>query len=229
MFQGGSPSPFGCPDQPRVKSNVHGIAAWFKAHDAKPKFDDSESNKNGAGRQDELRNEVAYRSSCYRSHRKPDSILWPRYSLVSFREHTSRKLRYQLTTNQVKGQFCPLFRSLLGVTRTFLDMDAMSPNDPGCVKTHTSEKCRKYNSPTQLRAARAQYDLTPALVNFAEMLLRPYRAPEFSTQPRPKETSGGVLCCSSETVFDPYQSTNFPTNIGGVDASLGISYSLSLS
>jgi hypothetical protein len=24
----------------------------------------------------------------------------------------------------------------------------MSANDPGCVKTHTSEKCRKYNSPT---------------------------------------------------------------------------------
>src|SRR5215471_15928567 len=28
--------------------------------------------------------------------------------------------------------------------------------DPGCVKTHTSEKCRKYNSPTRYRAESAQ-------------------------------------------------------------------------
>ena len=47
----------------------------------------------------------------------------------------------------------------------------MSPNDPGCVKTDTSEKCRKYNSPTRLRAARGQYDLTSAMRNLAEALL----------------------------------------------------------
>ena len=57
---------------------------------------------------------------------------------------------------------------------------AMSAFDPGCVKTHTSAKCRKYNSPTRLRAARGQYDLTPAMRNLAEVLLRACRAREFS-------------------------------------------------
>jgi hypothetical protein len=31
----------------------------------------------------------------------------------------------------------------------------------GCVKTHTSPKCGKYNSPTRHRSVCAQYDLTP--------------------------------------------------------------------
>src|SRR5262244_2843765 len=34
-------------------------------------------------------------------------------------------------------------------------------NDPGCVKTHTSAKCRKNNSPTRYRAESAQDDLAP--------------------------------------------------------------------
>ena len=33
-------------------------------------------------------------------------------------------------------------------------------NDPGCVKTHTSAKCRKHNSPARHRTSRVQYDLT---------------------------------------------------------------------
>src|SRR6266404_6581334 len=33
-------------------------------------------------------------------------------------------------------------------------------NDPGCVKTHTSAKCRKHNSPARHRASRVEYDLT---------------------------------------------------------------------
>src|SRR6266404_5610121 len=36
--------------------------------------------------------------------------------------------------------------------------------DPGitpCVKTHTSAKCRKHNSPARHRTSRVQYDLTP--------------------------------------------------------------------
>src|SRR6266550_3323661 len=32
--------------------------------------------------------------------------------------------------------------------------------DPGCVKTHTSVKCRKHNSPARHRSSRVQYDLT---------------------------------------------------------------------
>src|SRR5262249_20068423 len=33
--------------------------------------------------------------------------------------------------------------------------------DPGCVKTHTSAKWRKHNSPARHQASRVQYDLTP--------------------------------------------------------------------
>src|SRR3989449_7452738 len=33
--------------------------------------------------------------------------------------------------------------------------------DPGCVKTHTSAKCRKHNSPARHRTSHVQYDLTP--------------------------------------------------------------------
>src|SRR5260370_20333825 len=32
--------------------------------------------------------------------------------------------------------------------------------DPACVKTHTSAKCRKHNSPARHRTPRVQYDLT---------------------------------------------------------------------
>jgi hypothetical protein len=41
--------------------------------------------------------------------------------------------------------------------------------DPGCVKTHTSAKCRKYNSPVWDRAVLAQYDLTLMMRNFFEI------------------------------------------------------------
>jgi hypothetical protein len=37
---------------------------------------------------------------------------------------------------------------------------SISLNDPGCVKTHASPKCIKYNSPTLHRSVCAQYDLT---------------------------------------------------------------------
>jgi len=41
--------------------------------------------------------------------------------------------------------------------------------DPGCVKTHTSVKCKKYNSPTWDPAMLAQYDLTLMMRNFFEI------------------------------------------------------------
>jgi hypothetical protein len=45
----------------------------------------------------------------------------------------------------------------------------MSAFDPGCVKTHTSTKCGKYNSPTGHRAVCVQYDLTLMMRNLSEM------------------------------------------------------------
>src|SRR5262249_24907904 len=40
-------------------------------------------------------------------------------------------------------------------------LNEMSGYDPACVKTHTSAKCRKYNSPTRYRTSCAQHDSTP--------------------------------------------------------------------
>src|ERR1051326_7000088 len=93
-----------------------------------------------------------------------------------------------------------------GANRTCRDREN-DVNDPGCVKTHTSAKCGKYNSPMRLRAARRQYDLTPAMRNFAEVLLHAYRALEFSHSQDPTRTSGRISRCSSEACFSLYQST----------------------
>jgi hypothetical protein len=56
----------------------------------------------------------------------------------------------------------------------------MSASGPGCVKTHTSAKCGKYNSPTRYRAICAQHDLALMMRNFSNMFLRARRALEFS-------------------------------------------------
>jgi hypothetical protein len=50
----------------------------------------------------------------------------------------------------------------------------------GCVKTHGSGKCGKYNSPTRHRAICRQYDLTLAMRNRFEIFLRAPQALEFS-------------------------------------------------
>src|SRR5262249_30611478 len=47
------------------------------------------------------------------------------------------------------------------VDRTYHGHHGNDVNDPGCVKTHTSAKCRKSNSPTRYRAESAQDDLAP--------------------------------------------------------------------
>ena len=44
--------------------------------------------------------------------------------------------------------------------------------DPACVKTHTSEKYRKYNSLRRYRAVCAQYDLSLIMRNRFEIFLR---------------------------------------------------------
>src|ERR1700704_1387792 len=56
----------------------------------------------------------------------------------------------------------------------------MTATGPGCVKTHTSAKCGKYNSPTRYRARCAQHDLALMMRNFSNMFLRARRALEFS-------------------------------------------------
>src|SRR5260221_8040733 len=47
-----------------------------------------------------------------------------------------------------------------GKSSRVADISGMTESDPGCVKTHTSAKCRKHNSPARHRTSRVQYDLT---------------------------------------------------------------------
>ena len=98
----------------------------------------------------------------------------------------------------------------------------MSASGLGCVKTHTSEKCRKYNSPMWLRAASAQYDLTPLVRNFAEALLRACRALEFShSQGRYRVKSGhsSRLIVMSANAVDGSSTRNVSaTDVGALKA-----------
>src|SRR5262249_379650 len=76
--------------------------------------------------------------------------------------------------------------SLVG-NRTLSRHRRMTESDPGCVKTHTIAKCRKYNSPTRYRTSCAEHDSTPWCANFFEMFLRARRA-HFRHQPPEHET-----------------------------------------
>src|ERR1019366_8254791 len=77
---------------------------------------------------------------CQRSHNSVFSAaVKPRRYPCHIAKHSifslkAKVLRRSVETTGVK-QTCPGHRG-------------MSAFDPGCVKTHTSEKCRKYNSPT---------------------------------------------------------------------------------
>src|SRR6266436_4625079 len=51
-------------------------------------------------------------------------------------------------------------RPLSGDERSCSGHHRMAEFDPGCVKTHTSAKCRKNNSPATHRSSSVQYDLT---------------------------------------------------------------------
>jgi hypothetical protein len=70
----------------------------------------------------------------------------------------------------------------------------MAKFDPGCVKTHTSAKCRKYNSLRQHRSVSAQNDLTLTGRNRSENFLRARQALEFSRSQDPKLTSEEAQC-----------------------------------
>src|SRR5215813_2469636 len=65
---------------------------------------------------------------------------------------------------------------------------SLSAFEPGCVKTHTSAKCRKNNSPTRYRAESAQDDLAPLCAISPRVLLRARSALEFSHGQDPLQT-----------------------------------------
>ena len=60
--------------------------------------------------------------------------------------------------------------------------------DLACVKTHTSAKCKKYNSPVRRCAARPQHDLTPHHAQFLRDILCVRPTLEFSHRQDPKRT-----------------------------------------
>src|SRR5262249_30220768 len=90
-----------------------------------------------------------------------------------------------------------LFRREADMTRRPL-VHRQVTNDPGCVKTHTSAKCRKYNSPTRHRTSRAQHHFDSMMRNFFEMFLRARRALEFSHSQDPQRSSSGQTCCAAQ-------------------------------
>ena len=57
----------------------------------------------------------------------------------------------------------------------------MSQSDLACVKTHTSAKCKKYNSPVRRCAARPQHDLTLTTRNSSEIFYARGRRLSFHT------------------------------------------------
>ena len=67
----------------------------------------------------------------------------------------------------------------------------MSAYDPGCVKTHTSAKCRKNNSSRRHHTSRRQGDFDSQMRNCFEMFLRVRRVLELSLGQDPKRTKVG--------------------------------------
>jgi hypothetical protein len=57
----------------------------------------------------------------------------------------------------------------------------MTESDLACVKTHTSAKCKKYNSPVRRCAARPQHDLTLTTRNSSEIFYARSRRSSFHT------------------------------------------------
>jgi hypothetical protein len=86
---------------------------------------------------------------------------------------------------------CPRLR----VDRTQCGCRSWAAFDPGCVKTHTSAKCRKYNSPTRYRtfASRAQHLSTPRCAISSRCFYVCDGALEFLHGQDPKRTSSADI------------------------------------
>jgi hypothetical protein len=69
--------------------------------------------------------------------------------------------------------------------------------DPGCVKTHTSAKCRKYDSLTRCRAVSTR---------------RARRPPEFLHSQDPSRTLGVALCCDARGAASFHAARDSPRN-----------------
>src|SRR5215813_7162873 len=80
-------------------------------------------------------------------------------------------------------------------------------NDPCCVKTHTSKKCRKCNSSTRAYAVQAQCDLPLLILVFDQDVLRSRRAPTFSHDQDPKRLSRGLENLIGSSVISPHRLT----------------------
>src|SRR5215467_3315661 len=84
----------------------------------------------------------------------------PRFDCFKFLFHRARLATFATKSALLRhcqaSAACPLSR----VKRSCRKRRLRSEFDPGCVKTHTSAKCRKYNSPTRYRAESTQDDQT---------------------------------------------------------------------
>ena len=84
---------------------------------------------------------------------------------VRFSLHCGRRPYMALNGRAGSQQVCPLLK----VDRPCHCATVTSQFDLACVKTHTSAKCKKYNSPARRCAARPQHDLTLTTRNSSEI------------------------------------------------------------
>src|SRR5262249_7065473 len=100
----------------------------------------------------------------------------------------TRSLRFDCCVFLFHSFSAVTFATQSGAERTCGRDGRNDANDPGCVKTNTSAKCRKNNSPTRYRAESAQDDLAPLCAISPRVLLRARSALEFSHGQDPLQT-----------------------------------------
>src|SRR5215470_17985675 len=105
------------------------------------------------------------------SSRKVDGLIW--------HEFISEDPIKEVTWAQQLAAASEVPIALVGLV-DFRDM-SLSGYDPGCVKTHTSAKCEKWNSPMLHRALCTQQDLTLATRNSSEIFYARGRCLSFHT------------------------------------------------
>ena len=111
----------------------------------------------------------------------------PRLQLEKFAINGAKRLlqhnRHEAAVRRVQN-----YVRFLGYSSPEMLAVRLSHFDLACVKTHTSAKCKKYNSPARRCAARPQHDLTLNNSQFLRDILRARPLLEFSHRQDPSAT-----------------------------------------
>ena len=106
---------------------------------------------------------------------------------------------------------CGNIFSLGNVSRRPDHSGRMSANGLGCVKTHTSAKCGKYNSPSNRRAVCVQYDLALIICNAFEIFYARSERGRFYTAKTHKRHSGSGYSITSSARASSIGETSSPS------------------